>query len=138
MIPGSTLTSFATLVFGVSVFIFIMLLSALLELKKPRDAGPRVIINDVAIPQLHVRIAMLEKSEDKVELGQTILRKIADIIAVLPNLETHAVSSSAGVLRFSIRPERFGDCRGRFHAKSRIYSIDMCIECTRCKLSARH
>ena len=87
MTASSALISFAELVLGVSVFIFIMLLPALLELKKPSDAGPRMIMDYVGSVQLPLQIAALEESEDKPNLDKAILKKVADLIAVLPNLE---------------------------------------------------
>jgi len=71
------------LILGVFTFILIMLLPAFLELKKPRDAGPRIIMdNIVAIPQLKTIV-----EEEKFVLDHALYRKIAEILAVLPNLE---------------------------------------------------
>ena len=42
-------TTFAMLMFGVIVFIFIMLLPALVELKRSRNTEPRMILDDVFI-----------------------------------------------------------------------------------------
>lgn len=90
MIPNPTPTTLIMLLFGVSAFIFIMLLPALLELKRPRDAGPRKIMADVIITQCFqargtIPLASIE--EEKFGLDQTIVKKIVDIIAVLSNLE---------------------------------------------------
>ncbi|MBE0519632.1 hypothetical protein IBX35_01125 [Candidatus Bathyarchaeota archaeon] len=83
MIPNPTPTTFIMLVFGVSTFIFIMLLPAFLELKKPKDAGPRTIMNNIiAIPQLPTIM-----EDEKIVLDQALRQKIANIIAFLPNLE---------------------------------------------------
>jgi len=91
MIPNPNPTMVITLLFGVSVLVFIMLLPALLELKRPRDSGPRTIMDDAPIIQ-HLktrRMIPLESiEEEKFRLDQTILKKIADVIAVLPTLET--------------------------------------------------
>ena len=60
-----------------------MLLPAFLELKKPRDAGPRIIMdNIIVIPQLQTIV-----EEEKFVLDHALFRKIAEILAVLPNLE---------------------------------------------------
>jgi len=76
-------TTFIMLILGVFTFILIMLLPAFLELKKPRDAGPRIIMdNIVAIPQLKTIV-----EEEKFVLDHALYRKIAEILAVLPNLE---------------------------------------------------
>ena len=87
MSEGLTST-LAMLIFGASAFIFIMLLPAILELKKPKDAGPRKIMEDADIPRSLTQLAMLERTGGKIELDQTALKKLADVISVLPNLET--------------------------------------------------
>lgn len=88
MIPNPTPTTFILLILGVSTFIFITLLPALLELKRPKDAGPRLIMNDVPVlpPQMRESILIVNVEEDY-RFDQTLVKKIADIIAVLPNLE---------------------------------------------------
>jgi len=81
MVPNPM--TFIVLFLGVSTFIFIMLLPAFLELKKPRDAGPRTIMNNIIlIPQLPVIM-----EDEKIVLDQALRQKIASIIAFLPNLE---------------------------------------------------
>jgi len=80
-------TPIITLIFGVATFILIMFLPALLELKKPRDAGPRMIMNDVAARQLQQEMKPLLRIEDEISVDQVLVKKIADIIAALPNLE---------------------------------------------------
>jgi hypothetical protein len=90
MIPNPTPTTVVMLLFGVSVCIFIMLLPALLELKKPKDAGPRMIMDDVAInqhPQMRGGIPLASIEEEKFRPDQTLVKKIAEVIAFLPNLE---------------------------------------------------
>ena len=67
-----------------------MFLPALLELKKPRDAGRRIIMDDVIIAQrFRAReifpLANIEK--EKFGLDQTIVKRITDIVSFLPNLE---------------------------------------------------
>jgi len=88
MIPNPTPTTFIIMILGVLSFIFITLLPALLELKRPKDAGPRLIINDVPVlqPQMRESILIVNVEEDH-RFDQTLVKKIADIIAVLPNLE---------------------------------------------------
>jgi hypothetical protein len=90
MIPNLNPTTLMMLIFGVSTFIFIMFLPALLELKKPRDAGPRIIMDDVIIAQRFrareiIPLANIEK--EKFGLDQTIVKRITDIVSFLPNLE---------------------------------------------------
>jgi len=90
MIPNLNPPTLMMLIFGVSTFIFIMFLPALLELKKPRDAGRRIIMDDVIIAQrFRAReifpLANIEK--EKFGLNQTIVKRITDIVSFLPNLE---------------------------------------------------
>ncbi len=75
--------SAAIMFFGAfSVFAFIMLLPAIIELKRPKDAGPRTIIEKVRVD---LEIPVLEG--DRSVLDQSVLTRIRDVIAVLPNLE---------------------------------------------------
>jgi len=82
-----TPTNFTMLIFGVSAFLFIMLLPALLELKKPKDAGPRRILEDSTLNQLGIKLVSIERTEEKMELDLTIAKRIAEVMAVLPNIE---------------------------------------------------
>ncbi|MCW3993590.1 MAG: hypothetical protein NWE85_03370 [Candidatus Bathyarchaeota archaeon] len=83
MLPNPNPMTFIVLSLGVSAFILIMLLPAFLELKKPRDAGPRTIMNNIiAIPQLPTIM-----EDEKPILDQALYQKIAEILVVLPNLE---------------------------------------------------
>jgi len=83
MVPNPNPMTFIVLILGVSTFIFIMLLPAFLELKKPKDAGPRTIMNNIiAIPQLPTIM-----EDETTVLDQALRQKIASIIAFLPNLE---------------------------------------------------
>jgi hypothetical protein len=90
MILNPTPTMFIILIFGVSTFIFIMLLPALFELKRPKDAGPRKIMdNIIAVPQFQLGriISLMNVEEEKLGFDQVLVKKTADIIAFLPNLE---------------------------------------------------
>ncbi|MEM3458602.1 MAG: hypothetical protein QXN36_03120 [Candidatus Bathyarchaeia archaeon] len=90
MILNQTSTTFILLVSGVITFIIIMLLPALFELIKPKDAGPRIIMDDVIIMQYLPKKKLLPLQsieEEKLGLDHAILKKITEIIAILPNLE---------------------------------------------------
>lgn len=90
MMLNPTPTMLIVLCFGVLIFIFIMLLPALLELKKPKDAGPRMMLNDVSVlQQLQImqKISIANMEED-LGFDQMAVKKIANVIAMLPNLET--------------------------------------------------
>ncbi len=82
MAPASALTSAVMLFFGVITFIIIMLLPAIMELKKPRDAGPK-ILEDYE----QNGINLLRDMETSVKIDWTIIRQVAEIIAILPSLE---------------------------------------------------
>jgi hypothetical protein len=76
------------LVVGIPLMVLIMLLPALLELKKPKDGGPRLImdnINDVQIQILRMTRVTNIESEQKFDIA--IVSRLAKIIGVLPNLE---------------------------------------------------
>jgi len=90
MMLNPTPTMLIMLCFGVLIFIFIMLLPALLELKKPKDAGPRMMLNDVTVlQQLQImqKISIANMEED-LGFDQVAVKKMANVIAMLPNLET--------------------------------------------------
>ena len=88
MIPNSTPTTFMLLTIGVSILIFIMLLPSLIELKKPKDAGPRIIIDYTYDMQTLWKAAMpILNVEEEIGFNKMLANKIADIISVLPNLE---------------------------------------------------
>ena len=76
---------FVTLFCGVVIFILVMFLPALLELRKPRDAGPRKIEGNV-VSRYRVQLAAIERSEE-FEADLVVMKKVASILSVLPNLE---------------------------------------------------
>ncbi|MEM3770003.1 MAG: hypothetical protein QXG76_02300 [Candidatus Bathyarchaeia archaeon] len=82
MVPASALTSVIMLFFGVMAFIIIMLLPAIMELKKPKDAGPKILESG----EQH-GINLLVNMESDVKFDWTTIRRVAEIIAILPNLE---------------------------------------------------
>jgi hypothetical protein len=87
MIPNLTPTTLMMLILGVSTFILIMFLPALHELKKGRDAGPRVIMDDVIVQLFKQKAKPLATMEEEMVFDQILIKKIAGIIAILPNLE---------------------------------------------------
>ncbi|MEM3700056.1 MAG: hypothetical protein QXL57_04215 [Candidatus Bathyarchaeia archaeon] len=88
MIPNPTPTTLILLTMGISTFILIMFLPALLELKKPKDAGPRIIIDNVSEMQTLWKepIPIVDIEEEHI-LDKMLIKKILDVISVLPNLE---------------------------------------------------
>jgi hypothetical protein len=89
MIPNPNPTTLILLTIGVSTLIFIMLLPSLLELKKPKDAGPRIIIDYAYDMQtLWKEVIPILDVEEERGLDKILVKKIVDVISVLPNLET--------------------------------------------------
>jgi len=86
MLVDPTQLSFITLFSGVVIFILIMFLPVLLELTKPRDSGPRKIEENGALNKYPLQLVSMEKTEEfKADLA--LVRKVASILSVLPNLE---------------------------------------------------
>ena len=87
MIPNLT-SIIALLIVTTPLLIFITFLPAFLELKKPKDAGPRMImetIPEVKTRTVHViQIANIEKEQ---KFDTSLIQTMARIIEVLPNLE---------------------------------------------------
>ncbi|MEM2988184.1 MAG: hypothetical protein QXK26_04005 [Candidatus Bathyarchaeia archaeon] len=82
MAPAWDLMSAVILFFGVIAFIIVMLLPAIMELKKPRDAGPKILEGDE-----QNGINLLHDMETSVKIDWAIIRQVAEIIAILPSLE---------------------------------------------------
>lgn len=86
--PGDpTQLPFITLFCGVVIFILIMFLPAFLELRRPKDSGPRRIEENVAPSKYQAPLASMERSEEH-EADSAVIKKVASILSVLPNLET--------------------------------------------------
>ena len=66
-----------------------MLLPTLLELKKPKDAGPRLIMAKVSISVLtqEIKINSIIDIEEKCQLDTKLLPLISRAFNVLPDLE---------------------------------------------------
>ncbi len=77
----------ATLIATTAIIIVLFFLPALIELKKPKDAGPR-LIND-NIPKIRIgtlKVPITDIEEEQKFTYQSII-KIADFLYTLPNLE---------------------------------------------------
>lgn len=86
MIPN--LTSIITLMVTTLALILITFLPAFIELKKPKDGGPRMIT--AKIPGMKPRIARfisLANIEDEQTYDGSLNQKMVKIIGVLPSLE---------------------------------------------------
>ncbi len=85
-------TSALIVLFVVSPFlIFILFLPAIIELKKPRDRGPRLIMDKIPTPKLSFLygIVPLDKVEFEWErdFDLSLIHSVAAIIEVLPKFE---------------------------------------------------
>ena len=83
-IPTSTI---ALLLLGTPLLLLIMLLPALVELKKPRDRGPRMIMDTIPEMQIFVVSLPIANIEEDQRFDFALLRSLARIIEVLPSLE---------------------------------------------------
>jgi len=87
MIPNLTAV-IAILLVTAPVLILIMFLPAFLELKKPKDDGPRMIMG--SIPEVNMRITHLipiTNIEDEQKFDSSLIQTMAKILEVLPTLE---------------------------------------------------
>jgi hypothetical protein len=87
MIPNLT-SIIAILILGTATLILIMLLPALLELKKPKDGGPRMIMDNISEVQIQImRMIPIASIEDEQKFDSALIQPLAKIIAILPSLE---------------------------------------------------
>ena len=87
MIPN--LTSIITiLILGTPLLILIMFLPAILELRKPKDGGPRMIMGGFPeAPFKMTSVFAIVNIEEEQMFESSLLRPLAKIIEVLPSLE---------------------------------------------------
>jgi hypothetical protein len=81
------LMMFIALVSGVAVFILILFLPALFELRNPKDSGPRKMIDGALETVSHMEIASLERGEET-QVDEVLVRKVASLLSALPDLES--------------------------------------------------
>jgi len=87
MIPNLT-SMIAILILGIPILILIMFLPALLELKKPKDGGPRLITDNISEVQIQImRMIPITSIEDEQKFDSALIQPLAKIIEVLPSLE---------------------------------------------------
>jgi hypothetical protein len=87
MIPNLTLI--IIILIGVTpALILIMFLPALFELKKPRDAGPREIVDSIPeVKMLAMQVIPIANMEKEQKFDVSLIQTIAKIIGSLPSLE---------------------------------------------------
>jgi len=87
MIPNLTLI-IAVLIVGIPILILIIFLPALLELKKPKNGGPRIIMDNIPEVQIQIMRAIpMASIEEEQRFDSALIRPLAKIIEVLPSLE---------------------------------------------------
>jgi len=87
MIPNLT-SIIIILIVATPILIFIMFLPALLELKKPKDRGPRMIMG--SIPEVNMcimHVIPITNIEDEQKFDSSLIQTMAKILEVLPTLE---------------------------------------------------
>jgi hypothetical protein len=86
MLPN--LTAIIAIIITTPALILIMFLPAFVELKKPKDGGPRKIMGE--IPKVNLRMMRfipLASIEDEQKFDSSLIQTMAKTIAVLPSLE---------------------------------------------------
>jgi len=76
------------LVFGTPMLIIVMFLPAFLELRKPKDCGPRMIMDKV--PGFHIQprvVVGIANIEEEMKFEYSLIPRLSKIIEVLPSLE---------------------------------------------------
>jgi hypothetical protein len=87
MIPNLTWI-IAILILGIPILILIMLLPPLLELKKPKDGGPRMIMDSVSEVQIQImRMIPIASIEEEQKFDSALIQLLVKIIEVLPSLD---------------------------------------------------
>ncbi len=86
MIPN--LTAIITIITTTLALILITFLPAFVELKKPKDGGPRMITTE--FPKVNLcmmRFIPITNMEEEQKFDRSLIQTMATIIAVLPSLE---------------------------------------------------
>jgi len=82
------LSAIIVIITATLALIIIMFLPAFLELKRPKDAGPRMIMGGIPELKVHMtRFIQITNMEDEQRFDSSLIQTMAKIIAVLPSLE---------------------------------------------------
>jgi hypothetical protein len=88
MVPTPTPASIIIMFFGVLIFIILMLLPSIIELKNPKDPGPRIIKDSAVLDGFGMKINSVEGDvERKLKFDELIVKKVSEVLAILPSLE---------------------------------------------------
>ena len=87
MIPNPT-SIITILALGTPILILIMFLPAILELRKPKDGGPRMIMDGIPEAPFQVMAVFpILNIEEEQRFDSSLLGSLAKIIGFLPSLE---------------------------------------------------
>ena len=87
MIPNLTQT-ILVLVLGTPLLILIMFLPVLIELRKPKDCGPRMIMDKVPVFHVQPRVVVaIANIEEEIKFEYSLLPRLLKVIELLPSLE---------------------------------------------------
>ncbi len=88
MVPTPTPHSIIMLFLGVLIFIIFMLLPAIIELKNPKDPGPRIIKDSAVLDDFNMKINSVDDDVEKeLKFDELIVKKVSEALAILPSLE---------------------------------------------------
>jgi hypothetical protein len=86
MIPN--LTAIIIIIITTPLLIIITFLPAFIELKKPKDGGPRMITAEIPEVNRHIKhFIPIANIEDEQKFDSSLIQALAKTIAVLPSLE---------------------------------------------------
>jgi hypothetical protein len=86
MIPN--LTAIIIITITTIALILIMFLPAFIELKRPKDGGPRMITTEIPeINMLTTRFIPIANIEDEQKFDSSLIQTMAKIVEFLPSLE---------------------------------------------------
>jgi hypothetical protein len=80
-------SSIATLIATTAIIIVLFFLPALIELKKPKDAGPRLIRDNIPKIRISALKVLLTDIEEEQKFTYQSTTKTADSLYILLNLE---------------------------------------------------
>ncbi len=87
MVSSVDSSTFAWFALGFSALVLIVLLPLLVESKRQKVATTAIAVDNASVVGSELTIASLEGKVEKFELDQAIVRRMSEIIAVLPDLE---------------------------------------------------
>ena len=120
----SILTLIAAMATTVAMSVVLLFVPAIIELKKPQDAGPRCIPNASAQIRLSALKTALLNIEEELKLASK-MRKFSSFYSKLGSLKFTLTVT----LRFSIGPWLRLSGRLGFHRSSRTRNTGSCIWC---------